>query len=101
VDKFSAFPLVFPVHGQKLVRCEQPNGSRKRVKRVIRHTKTGEFFSQGTWTLSSTHAQDFPDTRELLTTCTEYQLRDVEVVLALGYESPGTYDVCVPLPVTD
>jgi hypothetical protein len=71
------------------------------VKRVIRSTRTGEFFSAGTWTLSSAQAQDFPDTRELLTTCAQYQLRDVEVVLSLGFEAPGTYDLRVPLPVTD
>jgi len=71
------------------------------VKRVIRHTKTGEFFSGGTWTLDPALAQDFPDTRELLITCTQHQLRDVEVVLQFGYEAPGIYDVRVPLPAMD
>jgi hypothetical protein len=68
------------------------------VKRVIRNTNTGEFFSEGTWTLDAGRAQDFPDTRELLAICGEHQLRDVEVVLQFGYEPPGTYEVCVPLP---
>jgi hypothetical protein len=70
------------------------------MKRVIRHTKTGEFFNAGTWTLSSSLAQDFPDTRDLLTACAQYQLRDVEVVLALGFEPPGSYDIRVPLPAS-
>lgn len=75
--------------------------NRRTVRRVIRHTKTGEFFCAGTWTLSSALAQDFPDTRELLTTCAQCQLQDVEVVLALGYETPGIYDIRVPLPLGD
>jgi hypothetical protein len=71
------------------------------VKRAIRHTKTGEFFRDGRWTLDPELAQDFPDTREMLIACTECQLRDVEVVLLFGHEPPGTYDVRVPLPVLD
>jgi hypothetical protein len=71
------------------------------VKRAIRHTKTGEFFSAGRWTLDPALAQDFPDTRELLITCSERELRDVEVVLLLGHEAPGTCDVRVPLPIVD
>jgi len=71
------------------------------VRRVIRSLRTREFFSEGTWTLDPSLAQDFPDTREVLTTCAEYHLRDVELALVLGYEAPGTYDVRVPLPAAD
>jgi len=68
------------------------------MRRVIRHTRTGEFFNAGTWTRSVAHAQDFPDTRDLLTACAEYHLKDVELVVALGVEAAGTYPIRVPLP---
>ncbi len=71
------------------------------MKRVIRNIKTREFFRAGAWTLDAAAAQDFPDTRELLTTCAQYQLRDVELVLQTGYEPPGTYDIRVPLPALE
>lgn len=68
------------------------------MRRVIRNIKTREFFQAGTWTLDASAAQDFPDTRDLLTTCAQYQLKDVELVVQTGYEAPGTYDINVPLP---
>jgi hypothetical protein len=71
------------------------------MKRVIRHIRTGEFFNAGAWTRYSALAQDFPDTRELLITCAQYQLSEVELVLALGVEAPGTHEICVPLPPSD
>ncbi len=71
------------------------------VRRVIRNIKTLEFFSKGSWTLDSDQAQDFPDTREMLVTCAEYHLRDVELALHLGYEPPGTCDISVPLPAAE
>lgn len=69
------------------------------MRRVIRNIKTHEFFQAGAWTSDVFSAQDFPDTRELLTTCAQYQLKDVELIIQTGYEMPGTYEVCVPLPV--
>ena len=71
------------------------------MKRVIRHTRTGEFFNAGSWTQSEVLAQHFPDTRDLLTVCAHYHLKDVELVLALGVESQGTYPIRVPLPPSD
>jgi len=71
------------------------------MKRVIRSIRTKEFFSGGTWTLDPALAQDFPDTRELLMTCAQYDLRDVELAVLLGYEPPGTCDLRVPLPRVD
>jgi hypothetical protein len=71
------------------------------MKRVIRHTRTGEFFNAGSWTHSEELAQDFLDTRDLLTTCAQYHLKDVELVIALGVETPGTYAIRVPLPPSD
>ncbi len=71
------------------------------MRRVIRNIKTREFFQAGTWTLDASAAQDFPDTRELLTTCARYQLKDVELVVQTGYESPGSFDINVPLPCAD
>jgi len=68
------------------------------MKRLIRSLRTQEFFTEGTWTLDPALAQHFPDTRDLLMTCAEYHLKDVEVALQLGYEPPGNYDVRVPLP---
>jgi hypothetical protein len=100
---FSAIALAFAVPGRKLGLI-QPKTCLNRtieMKRVIRHTRTGEFFNAGAWTRSSALAQDFPDTRELLITCAEYHLSDVELVLALGFEAPGTCDICVPLPPSD
>jgi hypothetical protein len=68
------------------------------MKRVIRHVRTGKFFNAGTWTQTSALAQDFPDTRDLLITCAQYHLSEVELVLALGIESPGALDICIPIP---
>jgi hypothetical protein len=71
------------------------------MKRVIRHTRTGQFFNAGTWTQSAALAQDFLDTRDLLAACAQYRLRDVELVIALGVETPGDYAIRVPLPPSD
>ena len=71
------------------------------MRRVIRSIRTREFFSAGTWTLDPALAQDFPDTLELLKTCAQYHLQDVELALQLDHEIPGTGGLLVQLPVID
>ena len=53
------------------------------------------------WTLSAALAQDFPDISDILKTCAQYHLKDVELVLALGVESQGSYPIRVPIPPND
>ena len=71
------------------------------MKRVIRNIRTQEFFSNGIWTRNPALAQDFPDTLEILLTCAEYHLRDVELALQLGCGIPDACDICLPLPAAD
>ena len=71
------------------------------MRRVIRHTTTGEFFNAGDWTSNEALAQHFPDTQDLLRACAQYHLREVELVLALGVETEGNYPIRVPLPPSD
>ena len=100
---FPAIPLVF-LTGDCKLESIQPTACLDTaidMKRVIRHTRTGEFFNAGAWTPHETLAQHFPDIRDLLTVCAQYHLKDVELVLPLGVESPGPYPIRVPLPPSD
>lgn len=58
------------------------------MKRLIRSAATGEFFKAGGWTKDPNQADDFPTLHEAVEAECSYQLRQVELVLHFGAESP-------------
>jgi len=63
--------------------------------RVIRDTKTGEYFKKGEWTSNFDDAQQFEGIPAILKTCVALELKDVEMVLRVDPERP---DLRVPIP---
>ncbi len=62
------------------------------MRRVLKNFKTQEYFSQGHWTREPSEAQDFPDSGNVINTCLQYHLTDVELVLQLNAEPQDAFD---------
>lgn len=54
--------------------------------KVLRNTKTLEYFSYGSWTSDVSLAQGFADVRSAHAACIEHRLKDVELVTQLDLE---------------
>jgi hypothetical protein len=65
------------------------------VVRVIRHAKSGEYFTKGKWTPDFNQAQTFEGVTEVIAVCSTLKLKDVEMVLRIDPERP---DIQVPIP---
>ena len=65
---------------------------------LIQKAKTSEFFHNGTWTLNSSWAEEFPDLVRALSACVRHELYDVELVLQFGFEVGRHYTMRLPLP---
>ena len=65
------------------------------VRRLLRNTKTGEYFRAGQWTRDENLAQRFDGPSEALDTCFEFGLRGVELVFK---SDSGQPDICVAIP---
>jgi hypothetical protein len=63
------------------------------IKRVIRHTRTGQFFREGQWTPKFEEATLFT-VREALAACKKYDLKDTELVLHFGETQ---FDIATPI----
>jgi len=64
------------------------------LKRVIRSKDTGKFFKDGDWTDSSDDATNFPSVAEAAQACSEYQMKNAELILCFGSKE---LDVSVPI----
>jgi hypothetical protein len=53
---------------------------------LIQNAKTREFFQDGSWTLDSRWAEEFPNCLKALAACWRHGLQDVELVLQFGFE---------------
>jgi len=62
------------------------------MRRLVKHLRTQEYFSQGHWTREASQAQDFTDAGNAIETCLRYHLTDVELVLQLSAEPQEAYD---------
>jgi hypothetical protein len=65
---------------------------------LIQNAKTREFFYNGSWTLDSSWAEEFPDSIKALAACLRHGLRDVELVLQFGLEAGHPYHLQLTLP---
>ncbi len=65
------------------------------MRRLIRNTKTGAFWKDGTWVNDPREAKEFPNIHLLLTICGRHRLKDVEMVVRFG--SDGSGQIAVPL----
>jgi len=54
--------------------------------KVLRNTKTFEYFAYGCWTSDVALAQGFADIRSANAVCIKYRLEDVELVTQLDLE---------------
>jgi hypothetical protein len=54
--------------------------------KVLRNTKTLEYFAYGEWTPDVSLAQGFADIRSVNAVCVKYRLKDVELVTQLDLE---------------
>jgi hypothetical protein len=66
------------------------NGEEKAIKRVLRRSRSREYFKDGGWTNNPDEADSFSDAVEVAEICARYGLRDVE--LALRFDA-GAGDV--------
>jgi len=57
------------------------NNGEHRVKRLLRHRATGEFFKDDGWTKNPTEAKSFGDVVEVAEVCARCGLIDVELML--------------------
>jgi hypothetical protein len=58
-----------------------------KIRRLVRHRGSREYFKHGGWTNDPQEADSFSDVVEVAQTCAQYGLSDVE--LALRYASGG------------
>jgi hypothetical protein len=63
------------------------------VRRLIRNTKTGEYYSKGEWIPEQKSADDFPSLAAIAELQAKTDLTDAEIVLQLGEEPSREYDV--------
>lgn len=54
-----------------------------RIKRILRHRQSQQYFKVGGWTSNPAEAQIFSDVVEVARTCVRYGLTDVELALRL------------------
>ncbi|HYG33556.1 MAG TPA: hypothetical protein VEC99_02150 [Clostridia bacterium] len=66
-----------------------------RVKRLLRHQGSEEYFKEGGWTNNPEEAKCFSDVVEVAETCARYGLNNVE--LALRVDSAAGDVFCTPI----
>ena len=71
------------------------NGNVHKIKRVLRHKNSKEYFKDGGWTSTPKDANGFSDVVEVVQICTRYGLNDVE--LALQFESSDCDVFCTSI----
>jgi len=65
--------------------------------RLLRNTKTQEYFAHGAWTSNPALAQCFPDVRSMTAACLEFNLTDVELVMQYDLELSEVENVIRPV----
>jgi hypothetical protein len=70
------------------------------VRRVIRNTRTGEYYSQAGWTPDQTAAESFSSLKAIAELQLRIDLKEAEIVLQIGPEPSKEYDVHLRLPPT-
>lgn len=65
------------------------------MRRLLRNSKSGEYFKAGQWTQDERLAQSFHGPTEAIGLCVRLRLKDVELVFK---SDSGQPDVSVPIP---
>jgi len=67
----------------------------RKIKRLVRHRATREYFSEGGWTKNPEEAKSFCDVVEVAEACAKLGLNDVELTLCV--EGLGAELFCTPI----
>ena len=68
------------------------NGTEQtRLKRVLRHKASREYFKDGGWTNNPEEAMTFNDVVEVAETCSRYGLNDVEIALRVHSQAADVF----------
>lgn len=67
------------------------------MRKVVRHSVTGAYWSSGRWLDDWRFAQDFLEYEDAYKCAKEHKLRDVESHYIYGDEPSTVYDWAVPL----